>query len=76
MRRDTHRAIATDAEGHELRINDNVKEVDGEVRLTTNVHEWWLKQIHRVGKDASYICTSLSTPSYSIETMLKTLASS
>ena len=31
MRRDTHRAIATDAEGHELRINDNVKEIDGEV---------------------------------------------
>lgn len=31
MRRDSTRAIATDSEGHELRINDNVKEVDGEV---------------------------------------------
>lgn len=31
MRRDSSRAIATDAEGHELRTNDNVKEVDGEV---------------------------------------------
>lgn len=33
MRRDSNRAIATDAEGHELRVNDNVKEVDGEVSL-------------------------------------------
>ena len=33
MRRDSSRAIATDSEGHELRINDNVKEVDGEVSL-------------------------------------------
>lgn len=31
MRRDSHRAIATDSQGHELRMNDNVKEVDGEV---------------------------------------------
>lgn len=31
MRRDSSRAIATDSEGHELRINDNVKEVDSEV---------------------------------------------
>lgn len=31
MGRDSRRAIATDAEGHELRIEDNVKEVDGEV---------------------------------------------
>jgi transcription elongation factor SPT5 len=31
MRRDSHRAIATDSEGHELRINDNMKEIDGEV---------------------------------------------
>jgi len=29
MRRDSIRAVANDAEGHELRINDNVKEVDG-----------------------------------------------
>lgn len=31
MRRDSNRAIATDSEGHELRVNDNMKEVDGEV---------------------------------------------
>lgn len=31
MRRDSNRAIATDSEGHELRIHDNVKEIDGEV---------------------------------------------
>ena len=34
MRRDSNRAIATDSEGHELRINDNVKEIDGEVWLS------------------------------------------
>jgi len=33
MRRDSNRAIATDSEGHELRINDNVKEVDGEASV-------------------------------------------
>jgi hypothetical protein len=31
MRRDSSKSVATDAEGHELRINDNVKEVDGAV---------------------------------------------
>lgn len=31
MRRDSNRAIAIDSEGHELRINDNMKEIDGEV---------------------------------------------
>ena len=30
---DSNRAIATDAQGHELRINDNMKEMDGEVRV-------------------------------------------
>ncbi|EJD01904.1 transcription elongation factor Spt5 [Fomitiporia mediterranea MF3/22] len=38
MRRDSNRAIATDAEGHELRINDNVKEVDGEERKGQVLH--------------------------------------
>ena len=33
MRRDSNRAIAVDSEGHELRIGDNVKEVDGEVSV-------------------------------------------
>jgi transcription elongation factor SPT5 len=31
MRRDSSKAVANDSEGHELRINDNVKEVDGAV---------------------------------------------
>lgn len=38
MRRDSSRAIATDSEGHELRINDNVKEVDGEGRKGRVLH--------------------------------------
>ncbi|KAG6868041.1 hypothetical protein C0993_008019 [Termitomyces sp. T159_Od127] len=38
MRRDSIRAIATDSEGHELRINDNVKEVDGEGRKGRVLH--------------------------------------
>jgi len=33
MRRDSSRAIAADSEGHEIRPNDNMKEVDGEARL-------------------------------------------
>lgn len=32
MRKDSDRAIATDADGHVLRIRDNVKETEGEVR--------------------------------------------
>jgi len=39
MRRDSTRAIATDSEGHELRVNDNVKEIDGEVSIS---YEWSL----------------------------------
>lgn len=31
MGRDSRRAIATDAQGFELRVGDNVKETDGEV---------------------------------------------
>ncbi|TFK52900.1 transcription elongation factor Spt5 [Heliocybe sulcata] len=38
MRRDSHRAIATDSEGHELRVGDNVKEVDGEGRKGRVLH--------------------------------------
>ena len=37
MRRDSSRAIATDSEGHELRVNDNVKEIDGEVSSFPNL---------------------------------------
>jgi hypothetical protein len=28
------RALATDSEGHELRVNDAVREVDGEVNIS------------------------------------------
>ncbi|EAU83929.2 transcription elongation factor SPT5 [Coprinopsis cinerea okayama7 len=38
MRRDTRRAIASDHHGHELRVNDNVKEVDGEQRKGRVLH--------------------------------------
>ncbi|KII93202.1 hypothetical protein PLICRDRAFT_130771 [Plicaturopsis crispa FD-325 SS-3] len=38
MRRDSDRAIATDSEGHELRPDDNVKEIDGEGRKGRVVH--------------------------------------
>ncbi|KAF5313474.1 hypothetical protein D9611_008618 [Ephemerocybe angulata] len=38
MRRDSTRAIACDSEGHELRTNDNVKEVDGEGRKGRVLH--------------------------------------
>ena len=31
MRKDNRRVISTDANGHELRVGDNVKETDGEV---------------------------------------------
>jgi transcription elongation factor SPT5 len=31
MRRDSDRAIATDCEGHEIRVNDSMKETEGEV---------------------------------------------
>jgi len=33
MRKDNRRVISTDANGHELRVGDNVKETDGEVSL-------------------------------------------
>ncbi|TCD60658.1 transcription elongation factor spt5 [Steccherinum ochraceum] len=38
MRRDSHRAIAADSEGHELRSGDNVKEADGEGRKGRVLH--------------------------------------
>ncbi|SJL10156.1 related to SPT5-transcription elongation protein [Armillaria ostoyae] len=38
MRRDSRRAIATDHDGHELRVEDNVKEVDGEGRKGQVLH--------------------------------------
>ncbi|KAF9556815.1 transcription elongation factor Spt5 [Agrocybe pediades] len=38
MRRDSMRSIATDSEGHELRVNDNVKEIEGEGRKGRVLH--------------------------------------
>lgn len=38
MRRDSNRAIATDSEGHEIRINDNMKETQGEARKGRVLH--------------------------------------
>ncbi|KAF9267245.1 transcription elongation factor Spt5 [Marasmius fiardii PR-910] len=48
MRRDSNRAIATDAEGHELRINDNMKEVDGEGRKgrVLHIHQSFFAFLH------------------------------
>ena len=77
MRRDSVRAVANDAEGHELRVNDNVKEVDGLVCLpllsklcTADRHS-----IHRDEKDASSTFTSRSTLSYTTGTSPRTVAS-
>ncbi|KAG8792382.1 transcription elongation factor spt5 [Ceratobasidium sp. 428] len=38
MRRDSNRAIATDAHGHEIRVRDNMKEIDGEMRKGQVLH--------------------------------------
>ncbi|KAI0062514.1 transcription elongation factor Spt5 [Artomyces pyxidatus] len=48
MRRDSNKAIATDAENHELRINDNVKENDGEGRKgrVLHIHQSFFAFLH------------------------------
>ncbi|KAJ7084283.1 transcription elongation factor Spt5 [Mycena belliarum] len=48
MRRDSHRAVATDSEGHELRINDNMKEIDGEARKgrVLHIHQAFFAFLH------------------------------
>ncbi|KAF8558684.1 transcription elongation factor Spt5 [Imleria badia] len=48
MRRDSNRAIATDSEGHELRVNDNVREVDGEARKgrVLHIHQSFFAFLH------------------------------
>ncbi|CAE6402378.1 unnamed protein product [Rhizoctonia solani] len=38
LRRDSNRAIATDAQGHEIRVRDNMKEVEGEMRKGQVLH--------------------------------------
>ena len=73
MRRDSSKAIATDSEGHELRVNDNVKEVDGEVStyfcLYLQFHLFTTK--YRVGKDVSSTLISHSMLSCIIVILLK-----
>jgi transcription elongation factor SPT5 len=48
MRRDSNRAIATDAEGYELRVGDNMKENDGEGRKgrVLHVHQSFFAFVH------------------------------
>lgn len=48
MRRDSNRAIATDAEGHEIRINDNMKETDNEGRKgrVLHIHQSFFAFLH------------------------------
>ncbi|KAI0305112.1 hypothetical protein B0F90DRAFT_1156675 [Multifurca ochricompacta] len=48
MRRDSNRAIATDAEGYELRVGDNMKENDGEGRKgrILHVHQSFFAFLH------------------------------
>ncbi|KAF8452579.1 hypothetical protein L210DRAFT_3437059 [Boletus edulis BED1] len=48
MRRDSNRAIATDSEGHELRVNDNVREIDGETRKgrVLHIHQSFFAFLH------------------------------
>jgi len=77
MRRDSIRAVANDAEGHELRVNDNVKEVDGLVcfylLLQLDMSDWY--SVNRDEKDASSTSTSHSTLSCITETSQRTAAS-
>ena len=68
MRKDSNRAIATDSEGHELRIQDNVKEADGEVGLHNSLDdllELTLINYHRAAKDKFYIFINLTSHSCS-----------
>jgi hypothetical protein len=68
MRRDSNRAVATDADGHPIRISDTLKEVAGEVRrdfldscyiLTTSAR--------RGGAGRFFTYTSPKWPSSTIE---------
>lgn len=48
MRRNSDRAIATDSEGHELRVQDNVKEIEGEARKgrVLHIHQSFFAFLH------------------------------
>ena len=77
MRRDSIRAVANDAEGHELRVNDNVKEADGLVWFSLILQpyttDWY--SVYRDGKGVLSTSTSHSTLSYTTETSRRTAAS-
>ena len=77
MRRDSTRAVANDAEGHELRINDNVKEMDGLVCISFILQVYPSKCyfVSRDEKDGSFISTSHSMLSYTIEMSQRIVAS-
>jgi transcription elongation factor SPT5 len=53
MRRDSNHAIATDAEGYELRVGDNMKENDGEVCLTMQLYNVFIAYFAFVGSEGS-----------------------
>ncbi len=78
MRRDSNRAIATDAEGYELRGGDNMKENDGEVRgvpsppITLSASYICLGRVEKV---AFFTFTSLSSHSCTIAKFWKTVVS-
>ncbi|KAG8836180.1 transcription elongation factor spt5 [Serendipita sp. 399] len=48
MRKDSKKAISTDAEGNELRVGDNVKEIDGEARrgVVLHIHQAFFAFLH------------------------------
>jgi hypothetical protein len=74
MRRDSNRAIATDAEGYELRVGDNMKENDGEVRSIFPYHFVFpsYMRIDRVEKVAFFTFTNRSSRSCTIVNSWKT----
>lgn len=51
MRRETRRLVAIDSEGHEIRINDNMKEIQGEFRegRVLHVHQSHYAFLHNRG---------------------------
>ena len=66
MRRDSNRAIATDSEGHELRVNDNVREIEGEVRTCLDKSTLELSSCSSAAKDECFTSTNHFLPSSTI----------
>jgi len=62
MRRDSNRAVATDRDGHEIHINDNMKESEGEVGFAVRAYLLNKLMLLRVAKDVSCTFTSHSMP--------------